>query len=205
MRSLRPGRMIAALEDATPPDRPAVSPIETLLRSLNTAEEAAKAPGAVQQKNRTLALPPARDRWTHDAAARTTRSLTAGGALFCLTAPKTSQTPMVCSTTEGSCPAVSAAGKARPIATRGSPAPGCTRQPRVSDAVRTTASPKRPGTAVAPSACFGQPRSVANHRERAQRVAVAVAPRDRPLAARAALCDADHAITSDRSLRRAIR
>jgi hypothetical protein len=42
---------------------------------LNTAEETAKAPGAVQQKNRTPALPPAPNRWTHDHFPRTATTL----------------------------------------------------------------------------------------------------------------------------------
>jgi len=49
---------------------------------LNTAEEAAKAPGAVKQKNRTLALPPASPRHSHQSAQRAIKDVLAGGAFL---------------------------------------------------------------------------------------------------------------------------
>jgi hypothetical protein len=57
------------------------------------AEAAAKAKGAVKQKNRTLVLPPALQRSSHDDASRLRHAHDADGALFCLTASKPSQTP----------------------------------------------------------------------------------------------------------------
>ena len=55
------------------------------------AEEAAPAPTAVKQKNRTLAVPPTRDHATRSPV----RFRRVGGAVFCLTAGKPSQTPKV--------------------------------------------------------------------------------------------------------------
>lgn len=100
VRSGRSTACIARRVRSTPGPR-AVSLIENLLRSLDMTEEAAKVQGAVKQKNRTLALPPARHRRFHDNVSRTATTPGAGGAIFCFTAPKPSQTPKVSSTTEG--------------------------------------------------------------------------------------------------------